>query len=249
MSAVVELEDVFLRYGDRTVLNGVSLTLCSGETLAVVGPSGSGKTSILRLLLGFETPASGCVKLEGAVVSEPGRILLPPEQRRLAPVFQDLALWPHLTVAQHLAFGLESQGVTRNERAARVEAMLHHVGLAERADRLPGTLSGGEQRRVAIARALVLQPRAVLLDEPLVNLDAILRDELLRLFRSSFKEGGETALYVTHDLCEVVDLADRVAVIEGGQVIQLADLETLREHPASEFVRRLVADLGQAVGR
>ena len=165
-----------------------------------------------------------------------------PEERGLAVVFQDLALWPHLTVAGNLAFGLKSRGATPREREARIQFILGRVGLAGKELSHPGQLSGGERQRVAIARALVREPRAVLLDEPLSNLDVGLKRELLSVFRDLLKERRTTALYVTHDLREAAALGDRIAVMEQGRVVQQGTLESLRANPSSRFVRELLDD-------
>ncbi|MBA3319658.1 MAG: ATP-binding cassette domain-containing protein, partial [Gemmatimonadales bacterium] len=217
MTLALALEDVHFRYGSTTVLSGVSLTVLRGEVLAVVGPSGSGKSSVLRLLLGLEVPERGRVHVDGRLASVAGRLIEPPEQRNLAVVFQDLALWPHLSVEGNLAFGLESRGVPRDERWRRIADILDRVGLTSKRGRYPRELSGGEQQRTAIARALVLAPAAVLLDEPLSNLDVALRRELLLLVRQLFMERNTAALYVTHDLREALNLVDRLAVLEGGR--------------------------------
>jgi iron(III) transport system ATP-binding protein len=242
MTAGLELENVVLRIRGRTILDSLSLAIEPGEVLALLGPSGSGKTSVLRVALGFETPQAGTVHVAGKIASQNGRLSILPEDRGLGVVFQDLALWPHLTVAEHLAFGLASPRVSRDERDARVRALLQQVGLHERARDYPGQLSGGERQRVAIARALVMKPRAVLLDEPLANLDIVLRNELLRLFRHLLQAGRTTALYVTHDLREAAALGDRIAIIERGRIVQTGNLEQLRAQPMSEFIRQLVAD-------
>lgn len=243
MTAAIALDAVHFRYGDRAVLSGVSLSIAPGEVVVLVGPSGSGKSTLLRLLLGFELPERGTVSVNGAVVSTAGRLIVPPEERALAVVFQDLALWPHLTVHGNLAFGLASRGIGRDERERRIEAVLARVGLRDKARRHPAELSGGERQRVAITRALVLEPRAVLLDEPLANLDARIRRELLGSFRRLFEEQQVAALYVTHDLREAVALGDRIAVLEVARVVQEDTLAHLRERPATEFVRSLVEDL------
>lgn len=243
MTAVLGLEDVLFGYGGQAVLSGFSLSVDAGEVVALVGPSGSGKSTVLRLLLGFELPDRGTVHVNGAAVSAPGRLVVAPEERSLAVVFQDLALWPHLTVYGNLAFGLAARGVGREERQRRIEAVLARVGLAEEARRHPGELSGGERQRVAIARALVLEPRAVLLDEPLANLDARLKRGLLGSFRHLFDEQRVAALYVTHDLREAVALADRIAVLEDGRVVQEGTPGELHAAPATDFIRCLVEDL------
>jgi iron(III) transport system ATP-binding protein len=243
MTAAIAVEGVRLRYAGRLVIDGLSLTVEGGEVLALLGPSGSGKTSVLRIILGFATPERGTVRLSGEFASGDGQLLVLPEDRGLAVVFQDLALWPHLSVAGNLAFGLESKGVPRSEREARIRAILGRVGLSGKERSHPGDLSGGERQRVAIARALVLEPRAVLLDEPLSNLDVGLKRELLSIFRDLLKERRTTALYVTHDLREAAAVGDRIAVMEHGQVVQEGSLESLRARPASSFVRGLLDDV------
>ena len=241
MTAVVALRDLEVDIGGRAVLEAVSLHVARGEVLALLGPSGSGKTSLLRVLTGFVVPRAGTVELNGTLASDPGRVLVPPEARDIGMVFQDLALWPHLTVHANLAFGLEARQVGRPERDARVEAMLAHVGLTQKAKRYPGELSGGERQRVAIARTLVLDPMAVLLDEPLANLDVVLKEDLVAMFRALLRERRMTALYVTHDPREAVSLGDRIAILEAGRLVQEGTLDDLRERPRTEFVRRLSA--------
>jgi iron(III) transport system ATP-binding protein len=242
MIAAISLERLTLKFADRCVLHDLSLTVDDGEVVALLGPSGSGKTSVLRAILGFETPQSGAVHLAGTTASRDGRLLMLPEERGLAVVFQDLALWPHPTVAGHLAFVLESMPLSRAERSAHIHSMLERVGLPDKAARYPGELSGGERQRVAIARALVSNPRAVLLDEPLSNLDVVRKSDQLRLFRELLKAKTTTALYVTHDLREAVALGDRIAVIEAGRITQSATPSELCAHPATAFVQQLVAD-------
>jgi len=208
MTTALSLEKIVLRHPGRTVLDGFTLDVQPGEVVALVGPSGCGKTSVLRVLLGLETPEAGIVRLSGEIASGDGRLRMHPEERGLAVVFQDLALWPHLTVAGHLAFGLDVRRVPRAERDVRIHAMLQRVGLVDKAQSYPSQLSGGERQRVAIARALVLEPRAVLFDEPLSNLDVVLKSELLRVFRELLTARKTTALYVTHDLREAANLGD-----------------------------------------
>jgi ABC-type Fe3+/spermidine/putrescine transport system ATPase subunit len=244
MTTAITLENVALTYSDRPILQDVSLSLQEGEVLSLLGPSGSGKTSVLRIVLGFVPPSRGSVRVAGRIASADGRILTPPEERNLAVVFQDLALWPHLTVSGQLAFVLESRRVPRPERAVRIEAMLRRVGLAGKERSYPGELSGGEKQRVAIARALVLEPQAVLLDEPLSNVDVDLKRELLKLFRELLRERRTTTLYVTHDLREAAALGDRIGVMEEGRIVQDGTLDELRARPANDFVRALVDDLG-----
>lgn len=242
MTAAITLERVAVALGGRSVLSGVSLDVAPGEILGVLGPSGGGKTTLLRLVLGLLEPGAGEICIDGQVASQPGRILVPPERRGLGVVFQDLALWPHLSVAGNLAFGLAARGVPRPQRRARVEAMLERVGLAGFESRRPGDLSGGERQRVAIARALVVEPRAVLLDEPLANLDPVRKAELRRLFATLLRGQRAAALYVTHDVRELVGLADRVAILEEGCIVQQGSLDDLRKSPASDFVRFILLE-------
>lgn len=239
MSAVVDFADVRFRYADEDVLRGVSLQLHAGEILALVGPSGAGKTSIVRLALGLSAPSSGTIRLGGRIASEPGRVVITPEDRRLGVVFQDLALWPHLTVERNLRFPLVSRGIHDH---AVIATLLERVGLADKSGRYPGELSGGEQQRVAIARALVTSPPAVILDEPLASLDVVLKHELVGLFRELLRD--RATLYVTHDPCEVAALADRIAVLEAGVIVQHGTPAALRAHPATKFVERIAHDLG-----
>ena len=243
MTSVIALEDVWLKLGATPVLSGLSLTLEPGEVLALLGPSGAGKTTVVRLILGFIPPERGSVRLNGAVASADGRVLQLPEERNLAVVLQELALWPHLTVAGNLAFGLEARGMPRAVREARIADMTRRVGLAGKEDRRPAHLSGGERQRVAIARALVLDPQAVLFDEPLTNLDVSLKRELLALVHGLLKERGVSALYVTHEPREAVYVGDRIAVVGDGRVVQTGTLDAIRASPANEFVRRLLNDL------
>jgi iron(III) transport system ATP-binding protein len=243
VTAAIALERVSHGFGEGLVLDALSLTVQPGELVILLGPSGSGKTTVLRLVLGFVAPLTGAVRLDGETVSVDGHILRPPEQRGLSMVFQDLALWPHLTVGGNLDFVLASKGVPRFARPEQTDRMLARVGLAARATRYPGELSGGERQRVAIARALVLEPRAVLLDEPLSNLDAPLKRELTSLLRALLKERGVPGLYVTHDVREAAALGDRIAVLEAGRIVQEGSLDTLRANPATPFVRDLMVDL------
>jgi iron(III) transport system ATP-binding protein len=238
----IALDRVSLSYGAHRVLDDVTLRVAPGESLALLGPSASGKTSLLRAVLGLAAPGAGAVRLGERVVSHDGRVVVPPEERNLAVVFQDLALWPHLTVEGNLAFGLSARGVKGAERSARIEAMLRRVGLDGIGRRHPGELSGGQRQRVAIARALVVEPNAVLLDEPLANVDVDLKRDLLSLLRELLRERGTTVLHVTHDLREAAALAHRFAVLEGGRLVQEGGLDELKCAPATAFVRALILD-------
>jgi iron(III) transport system ATP-binding protein len=195
---------------------------------------------VLSLILGFLAPAQGRGCLDAEVVSRDGRVLQRPEARRLAVVFQDLALWPHLSFQGNLAFGLEARRIPVQKRKQRIAQLLGRVGLIDKAKRYPGELSGGERQRVAIARAPVLEPRAVLMDEPLANVDVALKQELLGLFREMLTERSVTTLYVSHDLSEAAAFGDRVAVLEAGRLVQQGSLDDLRSAPATPFVQALV---------
>lgn len=245
MSQAITLDEVWLGYRSGPVLSGLSLAVDAGEVMALLGPSGSGKTSVLRLILGLVAPERGTVRIGGELASSAGRIVLPPEERNVAVVFQDLALWPHLTVAGNLAFGLESRRMPREERERRIADMLRRVALAGKKRRYPGELSGGERQRVALARAMVLEPRAVLFDEPLANLDASLKCDMLMLVRELLAE-RTTALYVTHDIREAAALRGRIAVLSNGRISQTGTLKDLHANPASDFARGLVQGLESA---
>jgi iron(III) transport system ATP-binding protein len=243
MIPVIDVDGLTVRADGRPILDGVSVVVGPGEVVVLLGASGSGKTTLLRAALGFVTPDEGVVRVRGAVVSRPSEVVVPPEERNLGVVFQDLALWPHLTVETHLTFGLRARGLARAERAARARAMLGRLGLAGLESRRPDQLSTGERQRVAIARALVLEPDAILLDEPLASLDVLLRRDMLGLFRTLFGRGtGTSALYVTHDAREAVALADRIVVLHEGRVLQTGIFADLRARPASPFVQALVDD-------
>lgn len=242
MTAAIALDGVAVALGGRSVLTDVSLDVAPGEILGVLGPSGCGKTTLLRLVLGLLEPAAGEIRIDGKVASRSGRVLVPPERRGLGVVFQDLALWPHLSVAGNLAFGLAARGVPRPERRARVDSMLEQVGLAGFEARRPGDLSGGERQRVAIARALVVEPRAVLFDEPLANLDPVGKAELIGLFTTLLRAQQTAALYVTHDVREIAGLVDRVAILERGRIVQEGPLATLRKSPTSDFIRFILLE-------
>ena len=230
---MIELNAVSVALQGHDILRDVTLAV-GEEVVAIVGPSGSGKSTILRVVLGFIAPSRGSVCIGGVRVSADGRIAVPPEERHLAMVFQDLALWPHMTVREHLQFALAA--------GPRIEMLLQRVGLEGKGDRFPSQLSGGERQRVALARALAADPTALLLDEPLSNVDVALRRELIALLRELLSERRRSVLLVTHDLREAAALANRVAVIEAGRLVQAGTIDELQAQPATQFVEALLAD-------
>jgi iron(III) transport system ATP-binding protein len=237
--AGVAFDALSKQFGTTRAVDAVSLAIVDGEFFALLGPSGCGKTTLLRLVAGFETPDAGTVKLGDRIVSGPG-YALPPEKRRLGMVFQSYALWPHMSVADNVAFALRVRKVGEQERTRRVHEALVMVGLESMAERRPHELSGGQRQRVALARCLAMRPDVVLLDEPLANLDVHLREAMLGEFARIHRELGTTFLYVTHDQAEALALADRVAVMDAGRVEQAGAARTLYEEPASEMVARFV---------
>ncbi|PEH83303.1 ABC transporter ATP-binding protein [Burkholderia gladioli] len=208
------------RFGAHTVLDGIDLDVPAGTTLALLGPSGCGKSTLLKLLAGLLQPDEGAVQFGDQIVAEPGHCL-PPEARELGMVFQDYALWPHLTVAGNVAFPLEMRRVPRAERAAAVAQALERVGLGGLGARRPSALSGGQQQRVALARAIVARPRVLLFDEPLSNLDPPLRASLALEIRELLAQLGTTAVYVTHDRAEADTLAHRIVELAQGRVARV----------------------------
>jgi iron(III) transport system ATP-binding protein len=215
----IEVDRVSKSFGDRVAINQLSLHIERSERLVLFGPSGCGKTTVLRLLAGLEIPEQGSIRIDGRVVASAGKNLVPPEKRDLGMVFQDLALWPHMTVQQNLMFGLNARGVKKREAHVRVREMLHRVGLEHRNNAKPHQLSGGEQQRVALARALVSRPSILLMDEPLSSLD----DDRKRAIASDLlglqSQLGFTLIYVTHDRGETGLLASRVCQMRDGRVV------------------------------
>jgi iron(III) transport system ATP-binding protein len=228
-------------YGKTPVLQDVSLNIKSGEFLAVLGPSGCGKTTLLRLLAGFETPNEGEVQLGDRTVASRG-VMVPPEHRGLGIVFQNYALWPHMSVAQNVGYALKVARLPRAERDIRVREALETVDLARFADRRPADLSGGQRQRVALARCLAARNNLVLLDEPLANLDVHLRATMEEEFRRFHRESGATLVYITHDQSEAMALADRVAVMDKGRILQCASPRQLYREPANATVAAFIGD-------
>ena len=218
MSAI-RFQEVSKRYGDRTVVSHLSFTIETGERLTIHGPSGCGKTTVLRLLAGFLAPDAGTIHIGDQEVASQGHIYIGPESRRLGMVFQDLALWPHLTVYQNLEFALKAQGLAVDVRKQRIGEALTRVRLEQFSGSYPARLSGGQQQRVAIARALVAEPLALLMDEPLSNLDDDLKDELCGHLLDLHSQLGFTLVYVTHNKEEMRRIGTRTILLRGGEEV------------------------------
>jgi ABC-type Fe3+/spermidine/putrescine transport system ATPase subunit len=242
MPPFLVLDGLDKSFGGNAILRGLSLEVGQGEVLALLGPSGSGKTTALRLIAGFESPDRGSVRVGGENVTP-----LPPERRRFGMVFQHYALFPHLDIAENVAFGLDPR-LSRAEVATRVAAALALVDLPGYEKRRVGEISGGQQQRVALARALAPEPRVLLLDEPLSNLDPSLRERTRRELRRAIERVGITTVLVTHEQDEAFHLGDRVAVLHGGRLHQVGPPEELYEQPATRFVAGFVGRASGVVG-
>jgi ABC-type Fe3+/spermidine/putrescine transport system ATPase subunit len=234
MSQLV-LRNVSRTFGDFTAVDGLNLTLREGELVSLLGPSGCGKTTTLRMIAGFITPSAGTIEVDGKVISS-AQSSLPPEKRGMSMIFQSYAIWPNMTVQENVAFGLKLQKVPAAELKKRVDTILDVVKLRALADRYPAELSGGQQQRVALARAIVVNPSVLLLDEPLSNLDANLREEMRFEIRRLHDEFGMTMVYVTHDQAEAMVTSDRIAVMNKGRIEQLDAPFELYRRPKTRFV-------------
>ena len=230
--------------GAAPALKGVSLDVAPGTFLVLLGPSGSGKTTLLRCLAGIERIDGGTIAIGARTVTD-GRSHVPPEQRDLSMVFQDYALWPHLTALDNVAFALRRRRLPRASCRARAALMLDRVGLSEFARRYPNELSGGQQQRVALARALIADTGLILCDEPLSNLDADLRERMRVEISSLVREAGATTVYITHDQAEAFALADHIGVLEEGVLVQAGTPEDVYNHPATPFVARFTGLAGE----
>ena len=247
--STLELHNLSKSYdGHVNALDNVSLTIEHGELVALLGPSGCGKTTTLRLVAGFLEPDAGTIKVGGEVIASPN-VMVPPERRRMSMIFQSYAIWPHKTIFQNVAYGLKYRGVGRAEAAEKVRKILDVVQLGHLAERYPGELSGGQQQRVALARALVVEPEILLLDEPLSNLDANLREEMRFEIRRLHDEFQFTSVYVTHDQSEAMVIADRICVMNQGRIDQVGTPSEIYEHPRTRFVADFVGKTNLLSGK
>jgi iron(III) transport system ATP-binding protein len=237
--AALTLRNLTKRFGDYVAVDDVSLTIAPGELVALIGASGSGKTTTLRIVAGYDAPDSGSILLGDADITR-----LPPQKRGFGMVFQHYALFPQMPVVENVAFGLEARGVGKSERLKKAREVLAAVGLEGRADRAVQNLSGGEQQRVALARALVIEPKALLLDEPLSNLDPTLRQTTREDLRAQLHRAGVPALFVTHDQEDAFAVADRIALLRQGKILQTGTPEELYNSPVS---RDVASFIGRAV--
>jgi len=235
----VEISGLTKRYGAVSAVDDVDLQIEKGKLVCLLGPSGCGKTTTLRLVAGFIQPSAGEIRVGARVISSPASSL-PPEQRNMSMIFQSYALWPHMTVFENVAYGLRLRHLAKDETTRRVTAILEATRLLDLAQRYPGELSGGQQQRVSLARALVIEPETLLLDEPLSNLDANLREEMRFEIRRLHDEFRYTTVYVTHDQTEAMTAADMIVVMNKGVVEQTGTPEDIYERPRSEFVAQFI---------
>src|SRR5450755_2154842 len=246
----LRVDDLHLSYGENAILKGVSMQLAQGEVVSLLGPSGSGKTTLLRAVAGLEAPHRGTIRIEDRPVFDAAtRLELPAEKRNLGLVFQSYALWPHRTVFDNVAYGLKLRKVASAEIRTRVESALGNLGLGHLGDRLPHQLSGGQQQRVAIARALVYNPPVILMDEPLSNLDAKLREEARAWLRELILKMRLSALVVTHDQNEAMAMSDRILLLNNGVIEQQGTPQELYGQPQTLFVADFMGSNNKVQGK
>src|SRR6187401_1277437 len=237
--AKLTLKGLTKRYAAVAVVDHIDLSLHEGEFVSLLGPSGCGKTTTLRMIAGFIDPSEGTISVGDRLVSSPANTL-PPERRNMSMIFQSYALWPHMTVAENIIYGLKLRKMDRDTIGKKLDAILRTTKMAPLAQRYPGELSGGQQQRVALARALIVEPETLLLDEPLSNLDANLREEMRFEVRRLHDAYRYTTVYVTHDQSEAMTTADLIAVMNAGKVEQAGSPEEIYDRPRSEFVARFI---------
>ena len=235
MSVAIQIKDVVKRYGDVTIIPGLSQEIKNGEFFTLLGPSGCGKTTLLRMIAGFNSIEGGEIRVADHRIND-----VPPNRRNMGMVFQNYAIFPHMSVRDNVAFGLKMRGVSAEEINRRVDEILHVVKIDALRDRMPTALSGGQQQRVALARAIVIAPEVLLMDEPLSNLDAKLRVEMRNAIKQIQRQINITTVYVTHDQEEALAVSDRIAVMEGGVVRQIGSPQTIYRRPADVFVSTFI---------
>jgi iron(III) transport system ATP-binding protein len=246
--ATVSIRNLSKRFGDAAAVDNLQLEIADGEFVALLGPSGCGKTTTLRLLAGFLQPSGGDICVNGEVISS-AALIVPPERRNMSMIFQSYAVWPHMTVGQNVAYGLKFKKLARSDIESRLVRLLDVVHLLELKDRYPAELSGGQQQRVALARALVVEPSILLMDEPLSNLDANLREEMRFEIRRLHEEFKITTVYVTHDQAEAMATADRIALLNRGRLVQVGRPAEIFDRPKTRFVAEFVGKANILSGR
>jgi iron(III) transport system ATP-binding protein len=239
--AYIEIQNLFKRFKDVVAINRIQLEINEGEMLTLLGPSGCGKTTTLRCIAGLEKPEEGDIIIDGQPMLSQG--FVPPSKRGIGMVFQNYAVWPHMKVFNNIVYGLKLQKIPKPKIRERAQQVLELVGLVGLEDRYPAQLSGGQQQRVALARALVTNPKVLLLDEPLSNLDAKLREELRFEIKSLVRRMGITAVYVTHDQAEAMVISDRIAVMDSGNVVQIGNAQEIYKKPANRFVADFIGTM------
>ncbi len=235
MSVTIGIENVLKKYGDNTIIPDLTAKVRPGEFFTLLGPSGCGKTTLLRMIAGFNSIEGGLIKFDADVIND-----IPAHKRNIGMVFQNYAIFPHLTVRQNVEYGLKIRGMDKAKMKEAVDKILDIVKITEHQDKLPEKLSGGQQQRVALARAIVIYPTVLLMDEPLSNLDAKLRVEMRSVIKEIQRTVGITTVYVTHDQEEALAISDRIAVMNKGQIEQIADPETIYTRPYSAFVSNFI---------
>ena len=244
MSVGIHFEHIVKKYGENVIIPDLNLDVKEGEFFTLLGPSGCGKTTLLRMVAGFNSIEGGTIAFNGKVIND-----IAPNKRNIGMVFQNYAVFPHMTVRENVAFGLENRHLPKNEIKKRVDEILETVKITQYADRLPERLSGGQQQRVALARALVIEPSVLLFDEPLSNLDAKLRVSMRTEIRRIQQEVGITAIYVTHDQSEAMALSDRIIIMRSGVVEQIGSPQEIYYHPVNEFVADFIGEANFLKGR
>jgi iron(III) transport system ATP-binding protein len=242
------LRNLTKTYGDVTAVNDITLEIEEGEFVSLLGPSGCGKTTTLRMIAGFVAPTEGIIEMDGQVLSSP-KSMMPPERRKMSMIFQSYAIWPNMTVAENVGFGLKLRKAPAEEIKRRTMEILNTVHMGHLAERYPAELSGGQQQRVALARSIVVKPSILLLDEPLSNLDANLREEMRFEIRRLHDEFRITTVYVTHDQGEAMVTSDRIAVMNAGRIEQVDDPYTLYNRPKTRFVAGFIGRTNFLEGR